>query len=217
MKPEIKKTLLGSYNVKFDCPACSSRLTSPLVDAGRNDSCPDCNAKFTVPGAKALAHWKEEQAAEAALKREKSERKAAERQAADDAKRRKAEELALAEREAIAEDDRRKTEELACKTGEPAASVSPTGPVYTMRGVQDLLEVFEDRVAISPKGFMGFMNKGLKGTKEIPFTSVVAVQFKEAGAVFSGYLQFTIPGGNESKGGLCRRRLENVAPGGRKT
>ncbi len=74
--------------------------------------------------------------------------------------------------------------------------------VHTMKGVQDLLEVFEDRVTITPKGVLGFLNKGIKGTKEIPFTSIVAVQFKEAGAVFSGYLQFTIPGGNESKGGI---------------
>lgn len=49
---------------------------------------------------------------------------------------------------------------------------------------------------------MGFLNKGMKGTKDIPFASVVAVQFKEAGAVFSGFLQFTIAGGNESRGGL---------------
>ena len=74
--------------------------------------------------------------------------------------------------------------------------------VLTMRGVQDLLEVFPDHVAITPKGVMGFLNKGMKGKKEIPFASIIAVQFKEAGAVFSGYLQFTIPGGNESKGGL---------------
>ena len=74
--------------------------------------------------------------------------------------------------------------------------------LYTMKGVQDLLAVFEDKVTITPKGVLGFLNKGIKGTKEIPFRSIVAVQFKEAGAVFSGYLQFTIPGGNESKGGI---------------
>lgn len=74
--------------------------------------------------------------------------------------------------------------------------------VFTMRGVQDLLEVFDDRVAITPKGVLGFLNKGIKGTKEIPFSSIIAVQFKEAGAMVSGYLQFTIPGGNESRGGV---------------
>jgi len=78
----------------------------------------------------------------------------------------------------------------------------PAGPAYSVTGVQDLLEVFEDRVSITPKGLLGFLNKGLQGTKEIPFVSIVAVQFKEAGTVFSGYLQFTILGGNESIGGL---------------
>ncbi|MBK7393424.1 MAG: SHOCT domain-containing protein [Chloracidobacterium sp.] len=74
--------------------------------------------------------------------------------------------------------------------------------IYSMKGVQDLLEVFEDRVTITPKGVLGFLNKGMKGTKEIPFHSIVAVQFKESGSVISGYIQFTIPGGNESKGGV---------------
>ena len=74
--------------------------------------------------------------------------------------------------------------------------------IYTMKGMQDVLEVFEDKVTITPKGVLGFLNKGIQGKKEIPFASIVAVQFKEAGYVFSGYLQFTIPGGNESRGGI---------------
>ncbi len=74
--------------------------------------------------------------------------------------------------------------------------------IYTMKGVQDVLAVFEDKVTITPHGVWGFLNKGIKGTKEIPFVSIVAIQFKEAGAVFSGYLQFTIPGGNEITGGI---------------
>lgn len=73
---------------------------------------------------------------------------------------------------------------------------------HTMQGVQDLLEVFDDKVQITPKGVLGFLNKGLKGTKTIPFTSIKALQFKEAGAIISGYIQFTIMGGNESRGGV---------------
>lgn len=73
--------------------------------------------------------------------------------------------------------------------------------VYTMKGVQDILEVFEAKVTITPKGVLGFLNKGVKGKKEIPFSSIVAIQLKEAGAL-SGYLQFTIPGGNESTRGI---------------
>lgn len=75
-------------------------------------------------------------------------------------------------------------------------------PIHTMKGVQDLLEVFEDKVTITPKGILGFLNKGLKGTKTIPFTSIQAMQFREAGAIVSGYIQFTILGGNESRGGV---------------
>ena len=37
-------------------------------------------------------------------------------------------------------------------------------PVYTMKGVGGLLEVYEDKVDITPKGVMGFLAKGLKGT-----------------------------------------------------
>ena len=76
-----------------------------------------------------------------------------------------------------------------------------TSRVAGLKSYQDLLEVFDDRVTITPIGIQGFLNKGLKGTKEIPFSSITAVQFKKAGA-FCGYLQFTIPGGNESTGGL---------------
>ena len=71
-----------------------------------------------------------------------------------------------------------------------------------MHGVQDLLEVHADKVCITPRGVFGFFNKGMKGTKAIPFASIIAIQFKEAGFPFSGFIQFTIPGGNESRGGL---------------
>jgi Domain of unknown function (DUF4429) len=74
--------------------------------------------------------------------------------------------------------------------------------VYVMTGLQDRLEVFPDKVCITPQGILGLFNKGMKGTKTIPYFSITAVQFKEAGALFSGYLQFTIPGGNESRGGI---------------
>lgn len=76
------------------------------------------------------------------------------------------------------------------------------GPVHVVRGMQDVLEVYPDKVAITPQGVLGFFNKGKKGRKEIPFASIVAVEFKEAGHLLSGYLQFTIPGGNESSGGI---------------
>ena len=73
--------------------------------------------------------------------------------------------------------------------------------VFTMKGVQDTLEVYEDKVTITPKGILGAMNKGFKGTKSIPYTSITAIQFKKNGFM-SGYLQFTLQGGIESRGGV---------------
>src|SRR5262245_10728709 len=71
----------------------------------------------------------------------------------------------------------------------------PPTPIYTMQGVQDLLEVYPDKVTITPKGILGFLNKGLR-TKSIPFTSITAIRFRKADLA-SGYLQFTILGGVE--------------------
>lgn len=76
----------------------------------------------------------------------------------------------------------------------------PVGPVYSLWGAGELLEVFEDKVTITPKGLSGFIRKGVKGAKTIMFYSISAIQLKRAG-LLSGYIQFTVPGGIESKGG----------------
>lgn len=60
-----------------------------------------------------------------------------------------------------------------------------------------------DGVTITRDGFFGFMTHGFAGSKTIPFASIKAVQFKEAGDLVSGYIQFTIAGGIESNGGLA--------------
>jgi DNA-directed RNA polymerase subunit RPC12/RpoP len=51
---EFKKSLLGRRTVSYDCPRCAARLSSPLEEAGKKDSCPDCGATFTVPGTEEL-------------------------------------------------------------------------------------------------------------------------------------------------------------------
>lgn len=68
---------------------------------------------------------------------------------------------------------------------------------YKMDGIYDSLLVYDDYLTITPKGVL----EGLKGSKTIPFHSITAIQFKQAW-LSSGYLQFTIPGGNESRGGV---------------
>lgn len=47
---EIKRNLLGVYSIGYNCPNCNARLKSPLNDAGKTDSCPDCKHTFVVPG-----------------------------------------------------------------------------------------------------------------------------------------------------------------------
>jgi hypothetical protein len=73
--------------------------------------------------------------------------------------------------------------------------------IYRVSGVGGDLEVFEGRLTITPRGAFGFLNKGIKGTKTIPFTSITAIQYKEPGLT-NGYLQLTVPGGNESRRGV---------------
>lgn len=63
--------------------------------------------------------------------------------------------------------------------------------VYTMKGNGDFLEVYEDKVTITPKGVLGFLGKGLQGAKTIPFFSITGIRFKETGLV-AGYLHFTV-------------------------
>lgn len=57
-------------------------------------------------------------------------------------------------------------------------------------------------VTISRKGVLGFLTQGLKGDKIIKLSSITAVQFKKVGMITSGYLQLSLTGGNESRGGV---------------
>jgi hypothetical protein len=73
--------------------------------------------------------------------------------------------------------------------------------IYRMTGPVAELEDYEDKVVIPTSGVMRILNRGLKGAKSIPFHSITAIQFKRGGLT-RGYIQFTIPGGNESRGGV---------------
>ena len=58
--------------------------------------------------------------------------------------------------------------------------------VYKVRGVGGELEVFEDKVVITPKGVMG----GLGGILSIPFVSITGIDHKKAGFVLPGHIMF---------------------------
>ncbi|MBF7010584.1 SHOCT domain-containing protein [Novosphingobium resinovorum] len=74
------------------------------------------------------------------------------------------------------------------------------GQIYEGYGAN--VEVTDDGIVIRRKGLVSFSLHGLKGDKRIPFGSIAAVQFKPANMLTSGYIQFSIVGGVESRGGI---------------
>jgi len=75
------------------------------------------------------------------------------------------------------------------------------GALY--RGLNGNL-VLTDRGVVIRRGIKGFLLQGgtLRGDKEIPYDSIVALQFKNSG-INQGYLQLSLRGGSEAKAGLA--------------
>lgn len=46
---QVKRGLSGKH-VHYECPGCDLGLDSPLNDAGKTDTCPECGQEFIVPG-----------------------------------------------------------------------------------------------------------------------------------------------------------------------
>lgn len=84
----------------------------------------------------------------------------------------------------------------------PPVNRNVSAPAFSVQCVQDVLEVYEDKVKITPTGILALINKGMKGTKTIPFLSINAIQYKKPGSFTNGYIQFTLSGGMESRGGI---------------
>jgi len=69
-------------------------------------------------------------------------------------------------------------------------------------GVGDILVVYEDRVIIKHKGALNFLAMGMQGDKTLYYCDITSVQYKKPSWIAGGYLQFSLPGGRESVGGL---------------
>src|SRR5690242_11368235 len=63
------------------------------------------------------------------------------------------------------------------------------------------LELTDTVVRIKRKGALGFLTQGFKGDKEILISQISSVQYKDAGALINGYIQFAFLGGQEAKRG----------------
>ncbi len=79
---------------------------------------------------------------------------------------------------------------------------TPPSISVEVEGINGQIRLTQNRVIISRKGAKAFVTQGLKGDKEIPISRITAIQFKPADNLINGYLQFSIQGGWESKGGV---------------
>lgn len=84
-------------------------------------------------------------------------------------------------------------------SGEEVVKMEKT--YYLKRVGKTYIDVNDLGITIRRKGVLNLMNQGLKGEKSIPFSSISAVQLKKPG-ITSGYIQFSLLGGNESRGGV---------------
>ncbi|MGM0199692.1 DUF4429 domain-containing protein [Enterococcus sp. DIV1314a] len=64
-----------------------------------------------------------------------------------------------------------------------------------------VISVTPETITITRKGLLNYLNQGIKGDKTIPIRNITAVQLKKPGMT-NGYIQFSVLGGNESRGGL---------------
>jgi hypothetical protein len=75
--------------------------------------------------------------------------------------------------------------------------------IYTLNGVNGQLELYADKVVIKRKGALAKMTQGFfKGDKTIYLKQISGIQVKPGGTFVNGYIQFTLPGGNESVKGI---------------
>ena len=63
--------------------------------------------------------------------------------------------------------------------------------VFTMKGIGEILEVYADKIRITPTGIIGFFAKKISGIKTIPYLSISDVWLKSSGLT-SGYLKMMV-------------------------
>lgn len=75
-------------------------------------------------------------------------------------------------------------------------------PIFELKENFGQLYIYDDKIVIERKGFRAFIWHGLKGGKTIPISSLTTIQFKAAGKLTNGYIQFGMLGSVESGGGI---------------
>lgn len=73
---------------------------------------------------------------------------------------------------------------------------------YEVNGSNGQIRLTYNRVIICRQGITAFMTQGQKGEKEIPIKNITAIQFKRVSGMTKGFIQFSMIGYSESKGGV---------------
>ena len=91
----------------------------------------------------------------------------------------------------------------------PIPMASPAeSPVIVAKGIGAQILLLADRIRIKRRGLRAFALHGAKGEKDIFISEVSSIQFKKAGMLFNGYIQFAFRGGQEAKAGI-RQAVED--------
>lgn len=72
--------------------------------------------------------------------------------------------------------------------------------IFKSKG-KSIVKISNDKISITKKGIIYAVNQGFKGEKTIFIKNISAIQVKKSGLLI-GYLQFSLKGGVESKGGV---------------
>jgi len=80
-----------------------------------------------------------------------------------------------------------------------------------VEGSNGSVEFLGDRIIIRRKGLANVLTQGVQGDKTIPLSRLTAVQFRHAGSMMAGLIQFTIQGGREFRGGMMEATKDENA------
>lgn len=78
-------------------------------------------------------------------------------------------------------------------------------------GSNGSVEFLGDRIVIRRKGLANMLTQGVQGDKTIPLSSITAIQFRPAGKLMAGLIQFTLVGGREFRGGMLEATKDENA------
>jgi len=83
--------------------------------------------------------------------------------------------------------------------------------LFRASGVTREVELLEGVVRIRRRGSFGFLGQGGKEEKDILISEISCIEFRKAGIISDGYIQFTYEGGGRGKGSMDdMRRDDNV-------